>query len=298
MKKAIRTIQFLNPKSGVELDIFPLESLFTRNFGYSLESPERVQFYLILFFVKGQGQHWIDFLPYAYEDSTLLFISQGQVQQFQINMNCQGYALLFTDQFVYQNATELNLFHSLQIFDEALRVPRLVLDAHQRETFSTLFRQLEAEFHAPPHTLKGEILRHLLRLVLFQADRLQRSTQHSQNIAPYYQEFLTFRGMVKQHMRETRNVQHYARLMGLSTQKLNELVRNVLDKTAKTFIEEQVVLEAQRMLSQHSIPIKEIAYELGFNEPTNFIKFFKKQIRMSPAAFRKQVQARNQIDHG
>jgi AraC family transcriptional activator of pobA len=64
------------------------------------------------------------------------------------------------------------------------------------------------------------------------------------------------------------------------------LTRQVLNKTAKEFIEEQVILEAKRLLAQGSRPIKEIAYELGFSEPTNMVKFFKKHTHTTPAAFR------------
>jgi len=64
------------------------------------------------------------------------------------------------------------------------------------------------------------------------------------------------------------------------------LTRQVLNKTAKEFIEEQVILEAQRLLAQGQLPIKEIAYQLGFSEPTNMVKFFKKHTQTSPAIFR------------
>ena len=57
--------------------------------------------------------------------------------------------------------------------------------------------------------------------------------------------------------------------------------------SAKELIDERVVLEAKRMLVHTSNSIKEIGFDLGFDEPTNFIKYFRKHEEKTPIEFRK-----------
>jgi len=272
------------PKLGVE--VLTLESLFKSGLDHVLASPHRVHFYHIILFTHGAGDHSIDFTNYAYDDETLLLVSAGQVHQYQVNQTAKGFIIVFTSEFMYENATELNLLHSLHIFEHALFAPRIQLSTEQRRLLHELASIIQYEYQKPTDELSHEILRHLLRLMLLQIGRIQQVSAISQRIAPHYQEFVAFRKLVERDMAKSRGVQYYAKHLSVSPKKLNELTRQVLNKTAKEFIEEQVILESQRLLAQGNMPIKEIAYRLGFNDPTNLVKFFKKHMRVSPLAFR------------
>src|SRR5208337_4528924 len=120
----IPDVHFLNQCSpGLGVEILTLESLFKRGLDRLLEAPQRVHFYHIFLFTQGAGTHSIDFADYSYYDDTLLLVSKGQVQQFQINQSSQGLIIIFTSEFIYENATELDLFHSLNVFEYALFLP-------------------------------------------------------------------------------------------------------------------------------------------------------------------------------
>ncbi|MCA9935429.1 MAG: AraC family transcriptional regulator, partial [Anaerolineales bacterium] len=253
-----------------------------------LQAPHRVYFYQIVICTQGVGTHLIDFVESAYDEETLLLVSKGQVHQFQVNPANQGFLILFTSEFLYENATEINLSHSLRVFEQALFSPAIRPLPDQQQSLKTLCQMMYHEYHAPPDKLSTEVLRHLLRLILLQIERAQQINPSSQQAAPYYQEFVAFRRLVERDLGRSRNVQYYARQLAISAKKLNELARQVVNKTAKNFIDEQVVLEAQRLLAQGDMPIKEIAYHLGFSEPTNLGKFFKKHTHMTPLAFRQQ----------
>ncbi|MBI4631500.1 MAG: AraC family transcriptional regulator [Chloroflexi bacterium] len=279
------------PKLGVE--VLTLESLFKRGVDRILSSPHRVHFYHIILFTHGTGDHSIDFTNYAYDDATLLLVSTGQVHQYQVNQAAKGFVIVFTSEFMYENATELNLLHSLHIFEHALSAPRIQLSAEQRQMLHGLAWIIQHEYRKPTDELSAEILRHLLRLMLLQIGRIQQVSAISRRVAPHYQDFVAFRKLVERDMAKSRGVQYYAKQLAASPKKLNELTRQVLNKTAKEFIEEQVILESQRLLAQGNMPIKEIAYRLGFNDPTNLVKFFKKHTRVSPVAFRTRFHPAN-----
>ncbi len=286
---SIPDIHFSNPRAPkLGMEILPLEALFKRGLDSILESPQRVHFYHIFLFTHGSGHHTIDFTRYEYDDATILLVAKGQVQQFQINPTNKGFIIIFTSEFLYENATELNLFHSLHIFEHALFAPHIRLSANQQRMLRGLSMIIQHEYQKPMDELSSEILRHLLRVMLLQIERIQETSAISQRAAPYYQEFIAFRRLVERDLAKSRSVQYYAKQLAVSRKKLNELTHQVLNKTAKEFIEEQVLLEAQRLLAQGNMPVKEIAYQLGFNDPTNLVKFFKKHTRTSPAAFRNQ----------
>lgn len=267
-----------------------LEALFKRGLDRVLTAPQRVHFYHIFLFTHGAGMHAIDFSDYAYDTETLLLVSKGQVQQFQINHANKGLIIIFTSEFLYENATELNLWHSLRVFEHALFSPLLRLSGEQHHLLANLGRVLQHEYQKPTDELSNEILRHLLRVLLLHVERIQQASAINQRVAPHYQDFVAFHRLVERDLAQSRSVQYYARQLASSPKKLNSLTRQTLNKTAKEFIEEQVILEARRLLAQGNMPIKEIAYHLGFSEPTNLVKFFKKHTHTSPAAFRQQFQ--------
>ena len=67
----------------------------------------------------------------------------------------------------------------------------------------------------------------------------------------------------------------YASNLGITEKRLNIATSKILGKTVKQFIDERVMLEAKRLLIHSTESIKIIGYSLGFEEPTNFIKYFK-----------------------
>ena len=101
-----------------------------------------------------------------------------------------------------------------------------------------------------------------------------------------YQTFIQFRNLVESDYTTTRNVKEYAYKMNVSTKHLNQVVKDFSLSTAKSFIDEYVILEAKRAIVSTDKSIKEIAFKTGFDELTNFTKFFKKRMNISPKDFR------------
>ncbi len=85
-----------------------------------------------------------------------------------------------------------------------------------------------------------------------------------------------------------RTVKYFASLLSTHPNHLNAVVKRKTQKTAIAFIHEQLVLEAKALLSQTELSIKEIAFKLGFNEPSHFNNFFKKQTHLTPVLYRKE----------
>ncbi|GAB3641380.1 helix-turn-helix domain-containing protein [Spirosoma arcticum] len=71
---------------------------------------------------------------------------------------------------------------------------------------------------------------------------------------------------------------------------LSSVIKTKTCKSISGWITEKTVIEAKAMLQNSSLPVKEIAYRLGFGEPTHFSNYFKKHTGVSPVLYRKKRQ--------
>ncbi|MNW07779.1 Virulence regulon transcriptional activator VirF [compost metagenome] len=74
--------------------------------------------------------------------------------------------------------------------------------------------------------------------------------------------------------------------MNISERTLQKAVLQVLGKSPKELINEQMVLESKRLLVYGAMSVKEVSYELGFKEPSHFTKFFKARTGVFPTEFK------------
>ncbi len=94
--------------------------------------------------------------------------------------------------------------------------------------------------------------------------------------------------MLETDYKTQKQVSYYAKKMIVTEKRLNQATSKTLGKSPKELINDRVLLEAKRILVNTNKSIKEIAYYLGFEEPTNFIKNFKKNVLITPTEFREQ----------
>jgi AraC family transcriptional activator of pobA len=97
---------------------------------------------------------------------------------------------------------------------------------------------------------------------------------------------MLFKDLLERNYRKFKSVNKYASDLGVSSRRLSQATTKILGKSPKELIDERILLESKRLLIHSSSTIKEIAYDLGFDEPTNFIKYFRKHNRSTPVEFR------------
>lgn len=103
----------------------------------------------------------------------------------------------------------------------------------------------------------------------------------------YYNEFIALQKLLEKHLHEERSVKFYAQKLGISTKKMNLITQSIAQVSSKDYITSRLILEVKRLLIGSFYSINEIGYKMGFEDPTNFVKFFKKYSGKTPAAFRK-----------
>src|SRR5690606_3766796 len=100
---------------------------------------------------------------------------------------------------------------------------------------------------------------------------------------------MLFRDILEYQYKEQKQVGYFAKQLSVTEKRLNQATKSVLGKTPKQVVDDRVMLEAKRLLAHTTESIKEIGYSLGFEEPTNFIKYFRKHHNCTPVEFREQL---------
>lgn len=107
--------------------------------------------------------------------------------------------------------------------------------------------------------------------------------------------FQRFRTLVEDHFLDHWLIPRYAGAMRISERRLDLMCRAIAGRSAFEIVQERLIIEAQRRLVYIEAPVASLAYELGFNDPAYFNRFFKKHAGITPAAFRRT--RRNELGH-
>ncbi|MGH1338084.1 MAG: AraC family transcriptional regulator [Aureispira sp.] len=274
-----------NPLSS--FDFIKLENLFDRNnLEHSIYHPQLVEFYMILFIQEGTGVHTIDFLEYPYQKGTILTIRKDQVHQFHPSDTVVGTLLLFTDDFLVSYLEHLEALKSVQLFNEILGIPKIQLKKQGFQEISTLVERIKQEYFKVNDAYSLGIIRSELHILIAKLFRLKANQQPISTHKKYLHEFIHFQDLVEQHAKQYTKVKDYARLMAVSTKTLNNITQTIVHKSAKQFIDDISIKQIKRLLINTKLSIKEIAYHSGFEESTNFYKYFKRQTKSTPEQFR------------
>lgn len=288
--KEIPNISFSKAdKVDIEFEIFTLNRLFSRNDSLDppLNHPHRPDFYLILYITQGSGTHHIDFRPYRFSENSILFISKGQVHAFEVAPDRDGYLILFTEAFLTKNLVHADILSISRLYNYHLYPPVIDPDDATEQNFGHIIHEMHAEYNSFEIFAKEELLRLTLKQLLLKAHRKRHASIPEEKNSEWMLKFGAFRNLLERHITETRNANDFADKMGVSYKHLNEICKSISGKTAKKFIDNYLVLEIKRQLATSDISVKELTYKSGFDEPTNFVKFFKKHTHYSPSQFKK-----------
>ena len=284
MTKGIRKYDF---RQGLpqEFEIINMARLF-KGFSKELATPHRIGFYQILWFQKGSPTHLVDFHPIKMQANSLLFLNQNTVQSFDNKSPFEGKTILFTDSFFCKTEADTKFLRSSILFNDLLSISKIQLP-EPAAPFPDLFQQMEAELDKPKDRYQSDILRNYLRNLLLHAERERRQQGFTEvKKGADLDHVMLFKDLLEQQFCRQKRVSSYAQQMHVTEKRLNQATSKVLGKSPKQMINERILLEAKRLLAHTNESVKEIGFELGFEEPTNFIKYFRKHHNITPVEFR------------
>ncbi len=249
--------------------------------------PHRLHFHALILFTQGQGTHGIDFIDHPVKAGTLVHVCANQIHYFGQTQELEAFMVVFVPAALPTNLLGLSTSVSSPISWSTIQhiwpsVVSLELEqAQMLQQHIELLETYKGKGDRPPAA--AQYLLWSVIALASQAAVASEKHQAGQTIDPRFLEFVE---LLEQSFEFCRNVQWYAEQMNCSARTLYRICMAVAGKSPKAITNERVVVEAQRRLLFGKTTVKEVGSSLGFEETTNFIKFFRHLVGQSPDEFR------------
>lgn len=278
---------------GRELDVevFLFSDLRRRVSRKELLALYHYSFHTLICVTEGDVTQLVDFQPVASSVGSLLVLRPGQVHSFGSDEGWDGWMVLFRAEFLpSETQTTADLLPALGLD----RLPdHLSLSTGDFEAISEVITRmrLDAESDASPKDvhalLRYQLSALLVRLTILQDQHVEAAVART----PGIQRFAKFRRLVEQNYAGWHQVADYAAALACTEKSLTRAALEATGQSAKAVIMARIALEAKRLLVHTDSPIFLIAEGLGFEEATNFAKFFKRETGCTPIRFRRQYKS-------
>lgn len=276
-------------KAGLpqEFEIVDLATLY-QEFKDTLTITHRTGFYHIIWFQEGNPIHLVDFNPIQINPNSIIFLNKDTVQRFDNKTKFGGKAILFTDNFFCRTETDTKFLRSTILFNDLFSVSQVQIQK-QSKLFEDLLQQMMDELQNSKDNSQADILQNLLHNFLLHSERERRQQNFTEIKKGADLDYvMLFKDIIETDFKYQKQVKYYAKQIIITEKRLNQATTKILGKSPKELIDDRVLLEAKRILAHTTESVKEIAYYLGFEEPTNFIKYFKKHSELTPIEFREK----------
>ncbi|PCJ65308.1 MAG: hypothetical protein COA58_10645 [Bacteroidetes bacterium] len=246
---------------------------------YDDYTAHRHGYYELFFFRKGGGSHTIDFKELAIKDYSIHAVSPGQVHQLNHNEHCVGKYIVFSTE-VIKNILESKYFQQFAFLNNNA-------DPISLQLSNDLFNEIEAMIDKLADHINDSIIAwSWLQLILNYTDR--EFHKNHKGISSYVKnsDYQRFKQLLEHNYHKQHTVNWYSNQLNLTEKKLNSLTKEITGETLSTLIQQRIFLEAKRLIMHSSSSLKEIAFDLGFNDPAYFSRFIKNNAGLSPKDLR------------
>lgn len=250
--------------------------------------PHRHTYYEIIWIKKGHGSHLVDFEEHEFEGPCLFILNPGVVHKINKAVPTEGYVVKFSESFFAEiPSAEKNLLrHGL--FDNIHPRPIFKLKQEEVSLLDDLMQKMLKEYRLHEEVSKSILLSYL-KIFLLQVYKLREDQSGPVRNSPRHQALQQYKKLIEENFRQHHDLEFYAEALATSRRNLQNITQTCLGKPAKSLINERLLLEAKRMLYSGGQSVKEVAFELGFNDPAYFTRFFKKYVQRNPSEFAEEA---------
>lgn len=272
---------------------FTIHSLDRLHGDKAISSPFfRTNYVAFLLIESGKGHYTIDEHWFELKSMSFYFTLPGHLKSFTIEENWKGYMLTFSFEFLKANYPG----NVEQDFPFLLKetVPVMYLENHTYDRINRLCKVFIQEYNGIS-TYKKRIVANQLVTFLFQTKELLLSHQvtislenRPSEIVKSFQAALNknLLDIVKGNAEHIWNVQKHANKLAMHPNYLSNVIKSQTGKTVKQWIDERIISEAKSLLNNTDKSVSQIAYNLTFDDTSNFSRFFKKKTGLTPAKYR------------
>lgn len=241
----------------------------------------------VLYLTKG-CKIKVDFDVYSTEGPTLFFISPNQVLSIEGLCVDTGYFIFYNRDFYCIQLHDEEVACDGLLFNNINNMPMTAVPDHEAVFIDYLFTRIEDEFSFEDRS-QEEMIRTYLKQLLIKSTRLWKA-QHLDGILAQQNNdlefFRRFTQLVEANFREKHNVADYADLLRIAPKTLTHKFKRLSLPQPNEVIKGRIILEAKRLLVHTARTAKEIAYQLGYDDPAYFSRLFLIKTGDSPSAFR------------
>jgi len=255
--------------------------IHVRNHDFT-NKPHKHDFFVFALFISGKGTHEIDFKKYTVQPGSLFLMRPGQMHNWDLSPDCDGYIFFHTRNF-YDEGFTLERLNDYPFYASLYSSPLILLKGKPYAAIRGFLKEITEEYQKNER-LKHQKLHALVNLVYIEVTRLHKFAEEPGKES-YLNKLKTFEDLIDRHFKELKSARDYAALMHISEKHLNRISKTTLRKTSTELISERVILEAKRMLIHAGLNVTEIAYKLGFKDNSYFNRFFKKHCGETPLGF-------------
>lgn len=239
----------------------------------------------ILFIPKGEHLR-IDFNDFVTNKPTMFFCGYQRIQILKgenitvLNYNRDFYCIQIHDAEVACDGL---------LFQNAGQSQATELSHEEYLIIQNLFSEIAKELLLKDSSME-EMIRILLKQIIIRATRLWKEQQLPDKVSevPAEVEFYrNFNQLVEIHFKKWHSVSDYAEILGLTAKTLSNKFNRLNLLQPNEIIKNRILLEAKRLLCFTDWSVKEIAYELGYEDPAYFNRLFTGKVGDSPVVFRK-----------
>lgn len=244
------------------------------------------ELYTFIIVEEAKGVHTIDYIDFPFDNSEIHFIRPYQVHGIALDKASKGHVISVAKSYFLKHRIREELISNIFLFQDFGHTPPLKIDQDIFERISKIIEEIEACL-ADKVIYREEAIASLLQLFLIYCNNSSgMNTAQTSEEHPGICILRDFKRLVEKHFSEWHRVTEYAYELHISVKHLSQSVKNLTDKAAKEHIQDRITLEAKRILLNSNLSIKEVAQEIGFEEPLPFSGFFKKKVGVSPSQFR------------
>lgn len=246
--------------------------------------PHRHYYFELFIFKTGGGNHIIDFRTLKIEPMSVHIVAPGQVHHLKRINSCKGMVLMFGDAFISDNTENSDFISKFNYLEMEQISPAFRFSELEFNEILLAITAIEEETGSTD-LLKMEVIRNYMNIILL------RCRQHSEisEEKPSADMMLhaAFRKEVDLNFIRHKMVKDYALTLNHSEKKLNEVSKKYSGKSASAIIFSRIIKEAMRLMVHTEMSVKEICFNLEYDDPAHFTKFFKSQSGYAPSEFRK-----------
>lgn len=250
-----------------------------------LDDPIRREFFEIVWLQNEEALHAIQHDFQTLKGDWIYLIPPYRVHQLN-KAGKKGGLISFKQELLEDDIKEF-LLDVFRIFNIQGEFSCLQVNEENSKSLSAVYHLMEEEYQKDAANLT--MLKALLKVLLLKLIQLKEHHFTLQDL--HEKRIYEFMMLLEVNYLTQRTAEFYAEKLGISAKRLNQILKEKLNKTGVQLIHDRVILEAKRQIIHSENTMKEIAFKLGFQDRSYFSRFFKQHTGQTPQEFQSKVKS-------